>query len=122
MEQIELKGMKFNSYIGHYEEEKIISTKFNIDLKIKTNIKLAGKTDNLDDALNYVNVYLVVKNEMDKKCNLIENVTERILNELFNKFEKIEAVKIKVSKLSPKIGGIVDEVSVIKKMKRSDFN
>lgn len=120
MDYIEIKGMKFHSFIGHFDEEKQIGNKFNIDLKIKTNISKAGKSDNLNEALDYVSVYSVVKKEMQKKCNLVENVTERIVTKLFQNFSKIKALKIKVTKLSPKIGGMVDEVSIIKNIKRND--
>jgi 7,8-dihydroneopterin aldolase/epimerase/oxygenase len=113
MEYIEIKGMKFHSYIGHYDEEKQIGNKFNIDLKIKTDCKKAGTSDNLNDALDYVNVYSVVKTEMNKKCNLVENVVARVKSVIFKKFEQVEHLELKITKLSPKIGGMVDEVSVI---------
>ena len=113
MTHIEIKGMKFHSFIGHYDEEKQIGTKFNIDLKVKTDCKKAGKSDSLDDALNYVELYAVVKKEMQKKCNLVENVSERIKSLIFEKFPTVEHIYLKISKLSPKIGGMVDEVSII---------
>ncbi|MBN2892924.1 MAG: dihydroneopterin aldolase [Bacteroidales bacterium] len=121
MDYIEIKGMKFHSYIGHYDEEKEIGNKFNVDLKLVTNSKKAAKTDNLNYGLDYVTVYSVVKQEMNKKCNLVENVTERIVAHLFQNFSKIEALEIKVTKLSPKIGGMVDEVSIIKNIERSEY-
>ena len=113
MDYIEIKGMKFHSYIGHYDEEKQIGNKFNVNLKIRTNCEKAGKSDNLDDALDYVSVYSVVKKEMNKKCNLVENVVARVKSSIFENFEQIEHLELKITKLSPKIGGMVDEVSVI---------
>ena len=113
MNYIEIKGMKFHSFIGHYDEEKKIGNKFNIDIKIKTDCEKAGKSDNLKDALDYVKIYSVVKSEMDKKCNLVENVAQRVKSVIFEKFEQVEAIELKITKLSPKIGGMVDEVSII---------
>ena len=113
MDYIEIKGMKFHSFIGHYDEEKKIGNKFNVDLRIKTDCKKAGKTDNLSDAVDYVNIYDLIKSEMNKKCNLIENVASRVKSVIFEKFEQIEHMELKITKLSPKIGGIVDEVSII---------
>lgn len=121
MDFIEIKGMKFHSFIGHYDEEKKIGNKFNVDLKIQTNSSLAAKSDNLEDALDYVSVYSVVREEMNKKCNLVENVTERIITQLFQNYSKIKALEIKVTKLSPKIGGMVDEVSIIKNIERIEY-
>lgn len=110
---IEINGMKFHSFIGHYEEEKKIGNKFNVDIKIKTDCEKSGESDNLKDAIDYVEIYNVIKNEMQKKCNLVENVASRIKSSIFENFPQAQAIVLKISKLSPKIGGIVDEMSII---------
>ncbi len=113
MEYLEITGMKFHSFIGHFDEEKQIGNKFNVDIKIKTNCKRSGKTDKLEDALDYVEIYKVIKTEMQKKCNLVENVSVRIKSSIFKKFPQVQGLVLKISKLSPKIGGMVDEMSII---------
>ena len=113
MGKIELKGMEFHAYIGHYEEEKIIGTKFLVDLIIETDCSAAGKSDNLEDALDYQIVYKLVKAEMAVVCNLVENVANRILYKLFEAFENISWAEIKVSKLNPTLGGKIGAVSVV---------
>lgn len=118
MEYIEIKGMKFHSFIGHYDEEKQIGNKFNIDIRITTDCEKSGISDNLTDALDYVNLYALIKAEMQKKCNLIENVSLRIKSIIFEKFDEVTHIYLKISKLSPKIGGIVEEVSVIQDVSR----
>ncbi len=40
----------------------------------------AEETDNLDDTVNYQEVYAVVKREMMISSKLLENVAKRILN------------------------------------------
>ena len=118
MEQIELKGMEFHSYIGHYDEEKDVGTDFKVDLIIETDCKTAGISDNLKDALDYQKIYKIVKTEMQNKCNLIENVCSRTIDTLLNNFQSIENVKIKVSKMNPALGGKIESVSVIMSKKR----
>ncbi len=118
MDFIEINGMEFFSYIGHYAEEKIIETKFNVDLRISTDLSKAEISDQLPDAINYVEIYSLVKNEMSVKCNLVENVTKRITDKLLEKFPTISALEIKISKLNPKIGGNVKDFSIVKKIKR----
>ncbi len=118
MEYIELKGMLFHSFVGHFDEEKIIGNKISIDLRIGIKKTKAGKTDNIDDAVDYVRVYELVEKEMKKECNLIENVAERITSKILKKFKKVEKVEVKVSKLAPQFGGIVSEVSIIKTQRR----
>ncbi len=116
---IELTGMKFHSFIGHFDEEKHIGDNFNIDIKIKTDCEKAAKTDKLKDALDYQEVYKIIKQQMQIKCNLLENVANRIIEQLFSQFTQITEIELKVSKLSPKLGGIVNKVSVIMHKKRN---
>jgi len=121
MSYINLTGLKFHSLIGHFDEEKIIGTNFDINIYIKVNTKKSAISDNLTDALNYVEVYQIIKIEMEKKCNLVENVTIRILKQLFLTFPQIKKIKIEVSKLFPKIGGVLDKVIIIEKFSRKKF-
>ena len=116
MVQIELNGMEFQSHIGHYDEEKQVSNSFLVDLIIDVNSHKAAISDDLNDALDYQSVYLVVKTEMAKKCNLLENVANRILNSLANKFSLIASAKIIVSKINPSLGGKINKVSVMMKI------
>ncbi len=110
---LEIKGMKFHSFIGHYDEEKEIGNRFNVDIKIGVEIQQAAESDKLKDALDYVSVYKTIKKEMQEKCNLVENVAMRIKSVIFEKFPQAESIYLKITKLSPKIGGVVDEMSII---------
>ena len=118
---IELKGMKFHAFVGHFDEEKDVGNKFNVDLRVKTGCKKAAESDKLHDALDYQLLYGVVKDQMRKKCNLVENVAMRILNAVFKNFAEISEAEVKVTKLSPKLGGLVDEVSIIMTLSREDI-
>ncbi len=44
---IEIEGMEFYAYHGHYEEEQIVGSRFLLDLKIETNCTLATETDDI---------------------------------------------------------------------------
>ena len=118
MGQIILNGMEFHSYIGHFDEEKKVGNPFVVDLKIKVDCQPAANTDDLKNALDYQIVYSIVKEEMKKKCNLIENVAERIIESLFSEFDIINKVKVKVSKLNPSLGGKIQNVSVVMNKKK----
>jgi len=113
MERIEIEGMKFYAFHGHYPVEKEVGNEFLIDLSIEIDGKKAGITDNLIDALNYQTAYEIVKAEMEKKSDLLENVAMRILDQLFLQFPEIRNTQIKVSKLNPPMGGEIKKVSVV---------
>ncbi|MFC2128347.1 dihydroneopterin aldolase [Bacteroidota bacterium] len=112
MGQIQIEGMEFYAHHGHFAEERIIGNKFLLDLFIDTDCKKAAETDKLEDALNYQEVYEIVKQEMKIKSHLLENVAGRILDELYNRFDTIKNVRIKVSKMNPPMGGKIEKVSV----------
>lgn len=109
---IEIEGMKFYAYHGHFEAEQIVGNEFIVDLTLKTDCNAAAKTDDLSYALNYQTVYDLVKQEMSKPSRLLENVAKRILDTLYDAFSNIEEAKVKVSKLNPPMGGEIEKVSV----------
>lgn len=113
MEYLEIKGMKFHSYIGHFDEEKEIGNKFDVSIRLRIDYLKAAETDKLKNAVDYVSVYNLIKAEMKKKCNLVENVAFRIKAVIFENFPQVQSIYLKIAKLSPKIGGIVDEMSII---------
>lgn len=121
MDYIEVKGMKFHSYIGHYDEEKQVGTNFNVDIKVKTDCETSGQSDKLKDAVNYVELFQLVKKQMSTKCNLVENVAKRIIDEIFLHFNKVEEIELKVSKLTPQLGGNIESVGIIKILNRQQW-
>lgn len=109
---IEIEGMEFYAYHGHFPAEQVVGNRFIVDLTLFTDCSKAAKSDDLTDALNYQTVYLIVKEEMQIKSHLLEHVAGRILNRLENNFESIEKAKVKISKLNPPMGGQIEKVSV----------
>ncbi len=66
--------------------------------------------------MDYVDVYRIVKKEMDIRSKLIEPVAKRIAENLKSTFPAITALFVEVIKKNPPIGGKVDEVSVVVEM------
>lgn len=109
---IEIEGMEFYAFHGHFKQEQIVGNKFLVNISIETNCTKAGITDNLNDALDYQKVYNLIKKEMDQKSFLLENICSRILDRLYLEFNNIEKASIKVSKINPPMGGQIKKVSV----------
>ncbi len=104
--------MKFHAYHGCLDFEKRDGNTFLVTVEMELDTNLAGKTDNLEDTLNYQEVYDVVKREMDVPSNLIEHVVKRIQNALVKEFPLIKSLKARLSKLNPPLGGEVEAVSI----------
>jgi 7,8-dihydroneopterin aldolase/epimerase/oxygenase len=109
---IGIENMEFYSFHGHYREERIIGNRFIVDLHIVTSLDKASKSDDLSDTLNYQLAYELVKEQMQIKSHLLENVARRILDSLYGRFSSIDKATVKVSKLNPSMGGQIERVSV----------
>ena len=113
MSFIEIEGMEFYAYHGHYKEERVVGNRFLLYLKLETNTSNAEKSDNIDDALNYQIVYEIIKQQMNVKSFLLENIASRILDAIYKDFENdIISSELKVSKLNPPMGGQIERVSL----------
>lgn len=109
---IEIEGMKFYAYHGHFAAEQIVGNNFEVNIRLETNCDKAAESDNLDDALNYQAVYESIKEVMKIKSSLLENVAKRILDTLYEQFPAIEHARLKISKMNPPMGGEMERVSV----------
>ena len=112
MGQIRLNGMEFYAYHGCYREEQMIGNHFLVDITMDTYMERASQSDDLRDALNYAEVYELVKQEMAIRSYLLEHLTARILDRFFERFPQLEWAEVCVSKLNPPIGGQMRSVSV----------
>lgn len=110
---IQIENMEFYSFHGHFKEERIVGNRFLVDLTIETDMKIAAKSDDLDDAVNYQRVYEIVKLQMETKSHLLEHIAGRILDALYDEIGGIEKATVKVSKMNPPMGGKIGSVSVI---------
>lgn len=109
---IELEDIEIYAYHGCYKEERIRGNKFSVNVKVETDISLPAKTDDINDALNYVKILDIVKDEMAQSSNLLEHVTSRIIDKLFEQFPQIKKAEVKVSKLTPPVSGCLKSVGV----------
>jgi 7,8-dihydroneopterin aldolase/epimerase/oxygenase len=109
---IRIDDMEFYSFHGHYREEQIVGSRFLVDVTIDADTLKAGESDNLKDAVNYQVVYSIVKREMEKPSHLLEHVTKRIIDSLYNEIAGINKLNVRVSKMNPVMGGKIGRVSV----------
>jgi dihydroneopterin aldolase len=109
---IEIEGMEFYAFHGHFDVEKVAGNRFLVNLLIEADLNKAAQSDRLEDTLDYQKAYLAVKEEMSIPSDLLENVAYRIIRHIKNKFPEAVKVKVKVSKMTPPMGGQIERVSV----------
>ena len=112
MATIELEEMEFYAYHGCFKEEQVVGNRFVVNIELTTNIDKPALTDNIIDAVNYVDIYSIIKEQIEIKSHLIENVANRMVTSILCRFSSIEIVKLKISKLNPPMGGQMKQVSV----------
>lgn len=118
MSKITLENMEFHAFHGCLEHEQTLGNTFLVSVGMELDTSLAGKTDELEQTLNYQLVYDVLKREMEIRSKLIEHIGQRILDSILNSFPQISEVNVKLSKLAPPLGGKVEKVSIILSKKR----
>lgn len=110
---IQIEGLEFYAFHGHFKEEQIVGNKFLVDLTMETDMDKPSKSDSLKDAVNYQKAYEIVKYQMEVKSHLLEHIAGRILDALYAEMEGIKRITVKVSKMNPPMGGKIHSVSVI---------
>lgn len=113
MGTIELENMEFYAFHGCYKEEQVVGNKFIVNLTMVADCSKAAATDNVADSANYLVAYQIVKEQMEIKSHLLENVADRILTALAKKMTNLVSAKVKISKINPPLGGKVGSASVI---------
>ncbi|MEM6376606.1 MAG: dihydroneopterin aldolase [Bacteroidota bacterium] len=108
MSKVALEGMQFFAYHGFYEEERLMGTYFVVDVYVDTNFMMAASTDDLGGTVNYETIYFVCRVEMKKTSKLIETVAQRIHNKLSGLFTSASGITVRISKLNPPLGGLVE--------------
>jgi 7,8-dihydroneopterin aldolase/epimerase/oxygenase len=109
---IALEGMEFHAYHGCFKEEQVTGNTFMVDLWFETDTSAAEASDDLNDTVNYAEIYEIVKKEMEMKSKLLEHIGKRIMKAIQKDFPVIQSLGLKISKLNPPLGGRVNNVSV----------
>jgi dihydroneopterin aldolase len=113
---IRIEEMEFFSYHGCFAEERVIGTRFLVNITLDVDTQEAEKSDQLKQTVNYQSVYQVIKQEMEIKSHLLEHVGRRILDAVHEKFPSVNQATVKISKLNPALGGKMGCVSVTLKL------
>ena len=115
MGTIAIEGIKLHAYHGCLEEEARIGTDYVVDVTAENDFSRAAETDELNDTVDYVVIYSIVKEEMAVRSKLIEHVARRIYDAIQLKYPTIELLQVKVAKINPPVNGSVERSVVIYK-------
>lgn len=112
MGKLILNEIRVYAFHGCMEEEKRIGSDYIVNLEVETDMINPAKSDDIGDAVDYVILNKIVKEEMSVRSKLLEHVAQRIINRVLKQFSEVESVVVSVAKQNPPLGGDVGEVCV----------
>lgn len=112
MGKVILKDIRIYAFHGCMEEEELIGSDYIVNLEVETNMHQPANSDLLKDAVDYVQLNTIVKEEMLIRSQLLEHIAQRIIDRILKQFPMVKNVEVKVAKQNPPIGGDVKEVCV----------
>lgn len=101
---IHISGIRLHAFHGVLPQERATGNDYVVDIRIGYDVGKAMATDNVDDTLNYAEVYAAIKQEMAKPSKLIEHVAGRIADRLIAEHAKISTIVLRITKCNPPMG------------------
>lgn len=109
--------MTFKAPIGIFSEEKILTNTIIIQLDIEMN--RLNLVKNLEDTLDYSQLYKVVKKEVYVSTDLLEDTLQRILSEVKTYIDEqkklvfvVQTIYCEITKINPPIKGQIESVTI----------
>jgi dihydroneopterin aldolase len=98
LDTVFIEGLRVDAVIGVFDWERQITQPVIVDLEMRTNIRKAGQTDEIDDAVNYKTVSDEVSRLIiDCKAKLLEFLAEKIAAHILTDFS-VDSVKVTLRK------------------------
>ncbi len=113
MDKIYVNRMGFYGYHGVFAEENKLGQRFYVDLVLEMDLTPASKTDDLEETVNYADIYEKVKAIVEgPPRKLVETVAEDIAAAILESFAPVQICTVKVIKPDPPINGHYDSVAI----------
>jgi 7,8-dihydroneopterin aldolase/epimerase/oxygenase len=118
---IHLQNIRIYGYTGYLEEERTLGQWFEVDAKISVDLSLAGRSDRIEDTLDYRGIIADFRKIVGTaKFALIERLADA-LAEAVMKYDRATRVRIRLTKLAPPIPEFGGQITVeIDRNKRAD--
>lgn len=102
MDILTLKGLSYQAKHGYYEQERMEGNAFEVDVIFHASLKDAAKMDDLGKTVDYQKAERIVRAVMDgPPLKLIESLTHQIGERIFDEFDILSKLEVRVRKLNP---------------------
>jgi 7,8-dihydroneopterin aldolase/epimerase/oxygenase len=107
---VHLNNIKFFAHHGVHNEEGIIGTDFEVSVSVS--FDAPEKVIALNDTINYVQVYEVIKNRFAIPDRLLETLAHCIVDDIYAIDNRITTINISIYKIHPPISNFIGTVGV----------
>ena len=98
MDRIALEGMVFSGRHGVRPAERERPQEFKVDVKVDADLLQAGRSDRVEDTVDYRLVYAIAKDVVEgESVQLIETLAHRIAERVLE-LKRVTAVSIRIAK------------------------
>lgn len=101
---IALHGAEFFAFHGFYPEEQKLGNWFVVDIDVEFAPTANISDDDLNNSVNYEQLYDIACEEMKLTKKLIETVAQAIIDEIKNQYAFVDRIQVRVKKMNPLVG------------------
>lgn len=101
---IELQDVRFHAFHGVMPQEGRVGADFLVSVRVGIAFEKAMQSDDVEDTLNYAELYQLVQREMVIPSKLLEHVAGRIVKAIVKAFPDVTSIDLKLTKLNPPMG------------------
>lgn len=113
MDEISIAGLEVFGYHGVHKEENTLGQKFVIDVRLFTDTRKAGISDNLQDSVSYGDVIRFIEKEMKARTDcLLERAAERLAESVLLEFDKVQRLILTIKKPCAPVKAHIDYAAV----------
>lgn len=112
MDSIQLTGIRCYGYTGYLPEEQVLGQWFEVDLTLWLDLSPAGKSDRIEDTLDYRKAISTVQHLLKtSKFALIERVAAEIAEAMLSD-ERVQQVQVRLCKPAAPIPDFSGKITV----------
>ena len=113
MDQIMIKNLMIFANHGVYEAEAVLGQKFLVSATLETDIRRPGRTDSLDQTINYGEVCKEITSFLTQnRFQLIEACAQQLADHLLETYPLISGIELEIQKPWAPVGLPLDTVAV----------
>jgi len=112
MDRILLNGLIFFGRHGCHAAENELGQKFTVDIELECDLSAAGFSDNVEDTINYVDIYNAAKEIIEgEPAKLLESLAQRIADAALED-ERVQSAWVRIRKPHIALPGTLDYIGI----------